>query len=215
MSIHGPDLEDSNEAESLTNIPEGPGASLRAARESKGLSLDDVSKRLRLNKHILENIEANDYRDGTALVFIRGYIRSYAELLKQDTEKALAAFDTLGLSEERDITEFVRPKRSGTEFKIPVSISCKPPILWGSVAAMVLALTGLLWVYVGDGNQLATVTTSAEAEEITELQEVAASKAAAYDDAEEDAAEAARTEPENTVAVSPREANHQAEALLF
>ncbi len=212
MSTHGPDLEDKREADSLTAIPEGPGAALRAARESKGYSLQDVSERLRLNKAIIENIEDNEFGNGTALVFVRGYLRAYAEHLQLDSEPVIAAFETLGLSEERNITKIVKAnKNREAKFKIPVSMACKPPVLWGSVAAMVIALTGILWVYVGDSSRLST---TAEAEVSTPLQELTAAKVA---DGEEPSAADAEdiTAAENTVAIIPGDSNPQAEALLF
>lgn len=92
----------------------GPGALLRAARERKGLSLQDVADGLNLKPRIVEALEQERYEQLPPRTFIKGYYRSYAKLVDVKDYDVLAALDRqlpeaspspLGsISSERDAT---------------------------------------------------------------------------------------------------------------
>ncbi|OHU89052.1 MULTISPECIES: RodZ domain-containing protein [Pseudoalteromonas] len=69
------------------------GQSLHTARVSAGLSIDDVSARLKLTALQITKLEQDDYQDLGPMTFVRGYIRSYCGLLELDAEKTLALID--------------------------------------------------------------------------------------------------------------------------
>lgn len=60
---------------------EGCGARLRQAREAKGLTVEDVSSRLKMPIRAIRALEADDWSQAGAPVFVRGQLRSYARLL--------------------------------------------------------------------------------------------------------------------------------------
>lgn len=62
----------------------GPGALLKQKREQQGLSLEEVSTRLKLTIPVLKKIEADDYEGDLPVTFYRGYLKNYAELLELD-----------------------------------------------------------------------------------------------------------------------------------
>jgi len=62
------------------------GAVLRASRESAGLSLQDVSDRLKMPVRVLQALEQGQWGLLGAPVFVRGQLRSYARLLKADIQ---------------------------------------------------------------------------------------------------------------------------------
>ena len=66
---------------------------LRAAREERGLSVDEVAHDLHLDRNIILALESADYEGLGAPVFVRGYLRSYARLLELPEEDIVAAFD--------------------------------------------------------------------------------------------------------------------------
>jgi len=68
---------------------QGCGAMLQLARESSGLSLESVSSQLKIPERALKSIEAEDWEQLGAPVFMRGQLRSYARLLKVDVEPYL------------------------------------------------------------------------------------------------------------------------------
>ena len=71
-----------------------PGRRLREAREQLGLSLEDVSARLHLDRHIIEKLEADEFGQLPAPTFIRGYLNSYARFLELPLRPIIEAFDS-------------------------------------------------------------------------------------------------------------------------
>lgn len=67
----------------------GAGERLRAAREAAGLSLAEVGARLHMPVRIVQALEAGDWQQLGAPVFVRGQLRSYAKLMKVDLEPLL------------------------------------------------------------------------------------------------------------------------------
>jgi cytoskeleton protein RodZ len=63
------------------SIREGIGAGLRKAREDAGMSVADASAKLKMQTHIVEALEREDWVKLGAPVFVRGQLRSYARLL--------------------------------------------------------------------------------------------------------------------------------------
>jgi cytoskeleton protein RodZ len=71
----------------------GPGALLRAARERKGLSLQDVADGLNLKPRTVEALEQERYEQLPPRTFVKGYFRSYAKLVDVKDYDVLAALD--------------------------------------------------------------------------------------------------------------------------
>ncbi|MEA5123872.1 helix-turn-helix domain-containing protein [Xanthomonas floridensis] len=67
----------------------GCGQHLREARESAGLSVDEVAGKLRMPAHVVRSLEQEDWQRLGAPVFVRGQLRSYARLLQVDLEPLL------------------------------------------------------------------------------------------------------------------------------
>ena len=61
-----------------------PGAALAAARVAQGLSIEDISRQLKLSVSQIKSIEADDHSRLPSQVFVRGFIRSYARMVKLD-----------------------------------------------------------------------------------------------------------------------------------
>jgi cytoskeleton protein RodZ len=73
-----------------TRRPAGPGASLKAAREQAGLSLDQVAQALKLAPRQVKALEDEDFGQLPGRTFARGFVRNYARLLSLDGEELLA-----------------------------------------------------------------------------------------------------------------------------
>lgn len=69
------------------------GETLKKAREERQLSIDEVAKRLKLNKAMIVALENNEYGKLPAPAFVRGYLRSYAAVLELDAEHVVAEYD--------------------------------------------------------------------------------------------------------------------------
>jgi len=66
-----------------------PGGRLAAAREAQGLTAADVARQLKLSVSQVEALEAGRYEQLPGPIFVRGFIRNYARLVKQDPEELL------------------------------------------------------------------------------------------------------------------------------
>lgn len=67
----------------------GPGSHLAAARQGRGLTVADVAQQLKLSPWQVEALESGDYRRLPGVVFVRGFIRNYARLVKLDPASLL------------------------------------------------------------------------------------------------------------------------------
>jgi len=65
---------------------------LRAAREQRQLSVDDVAHELHLTPEMILALEAGDFAAAGPRVFARGYLRNYARLLDLSQDTVLAGF---------------------------------------------------------------------------------------------------------------------------
>jgi len=71
------------------------GDSLKQARKSKQMEVEDVAQQLYINPSIITHLEEENYDRIGAEVFIRGHLKNYAQFLDLPVEKILAT-----LSEE-------------------------------------------------------------------------------------------------------------------
>jgi cytoskeleton protein RodZ len=67
--------------DSIVDDPDSVGLRLRAAREQRGWSCEEVASRLKLQARLIRRIEEDDYSGIAHAVYLRGYLTSYARLL--------------------------------------------------------------------------------------------------------------------------------------
>ena len=67
----------------------GIGEALRSTRERRGLSIDDVARDTRISPRFLEALEAEQFDELPAPVYVRGFLRSYASYLKIEAQPLL------------------------------------------------------------------------------------------------------------------------------
>lgn len=122
----------------------GIGAALRAAREKKGWTTQDVGSRLRLMARQIEAIESEDFSRLGQPVFARGFVRNYAKLLGLDPNELLEQMTRVKLPTVQE-TESL-PFTPSQEF-------WKSPWVLGGAAAAILAVAiplGLYWWLTSD-----------------------------------------------------------------
>jgi cytoskeleton protein RodZ len=68
------------------------GDQLQAARIQQGLSIEDIASRMHLSLGILQSIEANDFDDLTAPIFVKGYLRAYARLVSLNEDEIIQRY---------------------------------------------------------------------------------------------------------------------------
>lgn len=69
------------------------GEQLRSAREALGLPIAQAAETTKIRGDHLRALEAGDYDQFIAPVYIRGFVRTYATLLKLDVPQVMAALD--------------------------------------------------------------------------------------------------------------------------
>ena len=74
----------------MTELAGGVGAELSAARQERGLGLQEVAQQLKFGLRQLEALEADRFDELPGGTFARGMVRSYARLLKIDPDPLLA-----------------------------------------------------------------------------------------------------------------------------
>jgi len=85
MSVAG----DSRPAAAGESTDAAPGTRFGRAREAQNLSAADVARRLKLSLWQIEALESGRYDQLPGPIFVRGFIRNYARLLKLDPEDFL------------------------------------------------------------------------------------------------------------------------------
>lgn len=88
-----PSLLDAAEPENAA--APAPGEQLKKARLAQGLSVADVSRRLKLPSLTIESLERSDVAGIATPVFVTGYLRAYARLLELPADDVLEQFSAL------------------------------------------------------------------------------------------------------------------------
>lgn len=83
---------EASEESLVTSLP-SVGQQLRTARQTKGLSADEVAKALKLSLRQVVALEADDWSSLPCTTIIRGFVRNYARLLGIDAGLLMAALD--------------------------------------------------------------------------------------------------------------------------
>jgi cytoskeleton protein RodZ len=71
------------------------GASFKKARESKGISLDQIASETRISTRFLQAIENEEFQLLPGGIFNRGFVRAYAEKIGFDPDQAVADYERL------------------------------------------------------------------------------------------------------------------------
>lgn len=117
------------------------GAALRGARTHLGLSVDEVSNRIKFAPRQIEALEADDFAHLPETAFLRGFVRSYARMLQLDAAPLLAALP--------QAPGQLVPVEATVLAEVPfpgVYSTRKPNIVW-LAAALAVALVLALFVW--------------------------------------------------------------------
>ncbi len=101
----------------------GVGSLLKREREKRGLSLDQLSQITRLRKHYLEALEDEKWDDLPSPVYVKGFIRSFAQGLGIDAKEAISLYEHIVPAEEeipKSLKVLKEPKSKVAYFIIPL-----------------------------------------------------------------------------------------------
>lgn len=135
------------------------GRRLAETREAQGLSIEDVSNRLRLSTRQVKALEEDDFTVLPEAMITRGFIRNYARLLELDAEPLLEAYRAQVPSE---------PPRaiSISSANIPISDKSQHPWMLYLLGGVLIAVLLGVWLYAGErpGNATSSTTSAPVAE---------------------------------------------------
>jgi len=117
------------------------GADLQHAREQAGLSIDDLSARTKIRRHMLEAIERNDFAAIPGGLLARGYLRAYAKEVGLPPEAVAARYQTEFGGEAPPLAEAFKYRTEAWDLSSPNESN----ITIGMV--VLIAIVGV-WLYV-------------------------------------------------------------------
>ena len=79
------------------------GQQLRAAREARGLTADDVAKAIKLSFRQVKALEADDWPNLPGKTIIRGFVRNYARLLNLNSDQLMTELDRLHMPQAPEL----------------------------------------------------------------------------------------------------------------
>jgi len=131
------------------------GVSLRQARNSSGLTVQDVSRELRISLTYLKNLEDGKFDELPAPAYVSGFIRSYGRFVGLDGEEMVARYRRLNSKEL--IQNYKNP------------MSTRPPQTpSAAIASSIVVIAAIAyggWYWMGDNshsdNATSTIVTAA------------------------------------------------------
>lgn len=76
------------------------GERLQQARQRIGLSLDEVSEKLKIRKDWIIKFEANEFDSKLPAIYAKGFLRSYVRFLKLNEQTILSEYDAIHTEEQ-------------------------------------------------------------------------------------------------------------------
>lgn len=122
----------------------GPGGALKAARQQRGATVQDVADILNLTTRVVEDLEAEAWENLPGPAFTRGYLRAYAKLLELDSVALTSAYN----EQIGDAEGVPLPSRLGRSESRLTEIVQKQPgaVLSASVAAVIVVVALVIWL---------------------------------------------------------------------
>lgn len=119
------------------------GSYLRALREKKNVSVEEIAQATRVSVRQLQALESGDVSSLPAPVFVRGFIRAFCRFLEEPPEEALDRLQAMSESEPPRARAVVRSRATAPSWTgSPVFISLVMlAIFGGGLLALNLALT--------------------------------------------------------------------------
>ena len=115
-----------------------PGVRLAEARQAQNLAAADVARQLKLSVSQVEALEAGRYQQLPGPVFVRGFIRNYARIVKLDAEELLR-----GTGEALPQTSSRPEAPPSRDIPFPTTQTVR----WPRYVAAAIAIFGALAVY--------------------------------------------------------------------
>jgi cytoskeleton protein RodZ len=142
----------------VSDATPGPGAIVRAQRELRGLTRQDIADTLNLGARVVEDMEAENWARLPAAAFTRGYLRAYAKLLDIDPDAVTRAFDAAMSRDATPSADVVTSMRRAHGRGVEDLMQKHPGVvLTAAVAGVICAVLIVLWAVWPEVNEPAAV----------------------------------------------------------
>jgi len=125
--------------------PPSAGATLRAAREAHGMSIDAVAQQLKLAPRQVQALETDDYAQLPGRTFVRGFMRNYARLLRLDADAVVASLPDAGNTPSLDRPSLTPTTRVMGE--LPADLPSKPSSARWAIPLALVAIVVIALAY--------------------------------------------------------------------
>lgn len=119
------------------------GAILRAEREARGLSVEEIAERVKFSVRQVEALEHDDVEHLPQGTFLRGFVRSYARVLGVDEAMLLAATHTQ-TEHHFDVADV---QAGGAPLPVAGDANRRSRYLMLSALAVAILLAGFVWTH--------------------------------------------------------------------
>jgi cytoskeletal protein RodZ len=125
------------------------GILLRQARESSGLSFDDVAKRTNIRARVIQDLEAENFASSGGNAYARGHIRSIARVIKANPDLLVEEFNQTVGEEDRPMIDLLQENNVAQPNREKKNISYKAMAYAAAaiVALVVLVPTGMSFMH--------------------------------------------------------------------
>ena len=135
------------------------GIKLKAMRESKDMTVQQLSARTRINAAFLHKIEAGDLAGLPGLAFVKGFIRNYTQVLEISDEELEADLQRLKALEGDRTVEQLQPKNP---YLLETDVSRVSLLKMGMSAALVILVLWAGFLLFRGSDEPRTVPTRAQ-----------------------------------------------------
>jgi cytoskeleton protein RodZ len=122
------------------------GARLRQARESRGLSLRELSDQTRIARRYLEAIEADDHKELPGGIFNRSFIKAYAKAVGFNEAEAVSAYTEVARAHGEEPNELPTSRQHSRIYMD--GDNSRSPIVTALLSLIILAIISL-GIYAG------------------------------------------------------------------
>ncbi len=119
------------------------GAYLRQLREEKGVSMEEIASRTKINLKYLKALEEDDLGKIPNEVFAKGFIRSYARCLALEEHEVLTRFEELAASYYHQKVEQIRTEQQKEDQQKELVKRKQMLMQWGTGLAVLVIAVGL------------------------------------------------------------------------
>ena len=123
------------------------GECLKRKREELRISIKDLGDKLRIKPDYLDNLEKDNYEELPPDVYVKGFIKSYAELIGFNPEKMIELFKKEREIENKIKSRNKKEKKCEKKFVFKKYIAITPKIITIFLSFLVLSIIGYYFWY--------------------------------------------------------------------